>query len=129
MQTGWIILGYIKWHYSKAILALSKIWKTILIFLSDYFSLGLLIRNLFDPWKKMNDNYPTRFNLKNYVFAFITNIIVRIVGIIMRSGLILIAVLICMGWIILYPILILGWLMAPVIILGLFILGLNLILK
>lgn len=124
-----IILGYLKWHYGKAISSLSKIWLNFLEFISNFFSIKLLFKNFFDPWKKMTDTYPKNFNLKDYLYAFLTNMIVRIVGMIMRAILILVGLTSCLITIIAYPLVIIGWIFLPAIVIILIGTGLVLIVK
>lgn len=129
MKMMGLILGYLQWHYGKAIKSLGAIWKNFFTFIFHFFSINLLLKNFFDPWKRMNDSYPHKFDPKLYVYAFITNTITRIVGMIMRSVL-LITGLISLGiLIILYPIALILWLITPLIILALLWSGLQLILK
>jgi hypothetical protein len=124
MKTIFILGGYLKWHYSKAISSLSNIWKNFLYFVFHYFSIGLLFKNFFDPWKRMADTYPKSFSFKGYLFSFLTNSIVRIVGMIMRTFLIIIGLT---SYIILglfYPIVFVIWLLSPFIIIYLIATGL-----
>lgn len=129
MKSILIILGYLKWHYGKAVISLSKIWKNFLFFMAEFFSLRLLFHNFFDPWKRMSDNYPKSFNLKKYFYAFLTNLIVRIIGIIMRTLLIIIGLLSLFGLILIYPLAIIIWLILPLIIAALLSTGLTLIIS
>jgi hypothetical protein len=122
-----VIVGYLKWHYSKAVRSVVSVWKNFLDFLVEFFSLKYLLRNLLDPWKRMNDNYPSRFSLKDYAFAFITNIIMRIVGIIMRLLLLVVTIISCIIFVIILPLAIFIWAVLPLIILFLLISGLYLI--
>jgi hypothetical protein len=124
-----VIIGYFKWHYSKALKSITSIWKNFLDFLVAFFSLKLVVKNLFDPWKRMNDIYPARFNFKDYFFAFLTNAIMRIVGIIMRLLLLVVGVVGYILFFILLPITLIVWLILPLIILFLAISGLYLIIK
>ncbi len=124
-----IILGYLGWHYGKAIIALSIIWKNFLNFIFEYFSIKSLFLNFFDPWKRMSDNYPKFFNLKEYFYALITNIIVRGVGIIMRSALIIAGLICYILTALLYPLIIVCWLILPIIIIALISVGILLIIK
>ena len=127
MEIILIILGYLKWHYSKAISSLTNIWKNFLYFISEFFSIKLLFQNFFDPWKRMSDGYPKSFDLKKYFFAFITNVIVRVVGMIMRSALIIISLICYIFSILLLPIVLVCWLLLPFIIIFLIGTGLFLI--
>jgi hypothetical protein len=129
MRTSLIIFGYLKWHYSKAIYSLTEIWGNFLYFIFEFFSISLLFKNFFDPWKRMSDQYPKNFDLKKYFYAFVTNIIVRIVGIIMRTVLIIIGLSCYILTAIFYPIVIIVWLVLPFILLAMFGLGLSLIIK
>ncbi len=129
MKTVMISLWYIKWHYGKAIYSLSKVWKNFLFFVYGFFSIKLLFKNFFDPWKKMSDNYPKSFNLKKYFYTLTTNLIVRIMGMIMRTILILVGLISCLLLIIFYPVVIISWLLLPFIIICLISSGLWLIIK
>lgn len=112
-----ILLGYLKWHYSRAIFSLVKIWRNFLFFLLEFFSLKLLIKNLLDPWKRMTDPYPKTFSFKSYLFSFITNSITRVVGIVMRLGLLIIGVVVVFLFCLALPIFISLWLILPLLIL------------
>jgi hypothetical protein len=124
-----IILGYFRWHYGRALYSLTKIWKNFLFFISEFFSLRLLFSNFFDPWKKMTDSYPKNFDLKKYFSVLITNTIVRVVGMLMRTVLILAGLFSLLILILSYPILLLVWLILPIIVLALIQEGLILIFR
>lgn len=127
MQITLVILGYLKWHYSKAISSLGKIWKNFLYFVFDFFSIGLLFKNFFDPWKRMTDNYPKSFDFKIYFAVFITNLITRIIGIIVRLVLIIIGLACYILLTLLFPVALAIWLVLPFIIILLIIEGVFLI--
>ena len=110
MQLVLVILGYLKWHYGKALRSLTRVWGIFLSFILEYFSVQLLFRNFFDPWKKMTDSYPNSFDLKKYFYAAVTNLIVRIFGMIMRSALIILGLISCALFALLFPFVFLGWL-------------------
>ena len=129
MQIFLIILGYLKWHYGQGISSLTNIWKNFLYFISEFFSIKLLFKNFFDPWKRMTDNYPKSFDLKEYSYIFLVNLIVRIVGIIMRTFLIIIGLTCYILMILLYPIVLVTWIFLPLIIFCLIVTGLFLIIK
>lgn len=129
MKTLAIIFGYIVWHYSKAIISLSKIWGNFLIFIFNFFSIKLLFQNFFDPWKRMNDYYPKSFDFRKYFYAFLNNLIMRIVGMIMRTFMIIAGFASLIIFIFIYPPALLIWLILPFIILGLFINGIFFIIK
>lgn len=120
-------LGYLKWHYSKALIATFSLWKNILYFLFNFFSIRSLLGNFFTPWKRLADSYPKKFDLKVYFFTFIVNIITRIVGMILRSIIIFIGLACCVIYIIFLPVTLVLWLALPPIMIFLIIYGLILI--
>ena len=124
-----IFLGYLKWHYGKALVAVFTFWKNILIFLFNYFSIKSLLGNFFTPWKRLVDSYPKNFNLQAYFFAFIANAIMRVVGMIFRSVVLIIGLTCCAIFIILLPISLVVWLVFPFIIAWLILYGLILIIS
>lgn len=120
-------LGYLKWHYGRALATTFLFWRNILVFLFNFFSIKNLIGNFFTPWKRLADNYPKSFDLKIYFFTFLVNSIMRIVGVILRSIIIAIGLLVCAIYIALLPLSLLIWLALPIIIIYLIISGLILI--
>ncbi len=123
------VLGYLRWHYGKAIYSLSNIWVNFLYLIFEYFSIKLLFENYFSPWKRMTDNYPKKINLKEYFYTFTTNLIMRIVGLIMRSLLIIIGLICYVLLALLYPLAVIIWLILPIVIFILIIQGFLIILK
>lgn len=122
-----VFLRYLKWHYTKALLSTFSLWKNILVFLFNFFSIKSLLGNFFTPWKRLADNYPKRFNLQIYFFTFLVNTIMRVLGVILRSIVILIGLLTCLVYIVILPLTLIFWLALPPIIAWLIIKGLLLI--
>jgi len=120
-------LGYLKWHYGKALVTTFKTWRNILFFLFNFFSIKNLLGNFFTPWKRLADNYPKSFSLKIYSLTFLVNTIMRMVGIILRSIVILFGLAIYIIFIIFLPVTLLIWLALPIIILLFIIYGLVLL--
>lgn len=109
-------LGYLKWHYGKALVTTFTFWKNILIFIFNFFSIKSLSGNFFTPWKRLAENYPVKFNFKAYTFTFLVNTIMRIVGVFLRSIIIFIGLIFCIVYIALLPVSLLIWLSLPPII-------------
>jgi hypothetical protein len=108
-----ILLGYLKWHYGRALVSLSQVWGNFFYFINVFFSFDLLFKNFFDPWKRMADPYPKSLDLKLYLTVFITNSIVRIVGMIMRTFLIIVGLFAYLLLAVLYPVAVVFWLALP----------------
>ncbi|MFA5736854.1 MAG: hypothetical protein WCX70_00605 [Candidatus Paceibacterota bacterium] len=113
-----VIGHYFFWHYSIALFRFTLIYRDILFFIKDYFSLSILLKSFFEPWRRMGEAYPEdKFKLKEVLAVFVVNSLMRLVGMIMRSIIIIIGVVSLILIVFLYPILILLWLGLPLIIL------------
>jgi ATP-dependent Clp protease ATP-binding subunit ClpC len=93
--------GFWQWYYSQAINKAMLIYQSIVLLTYDFFSIPLLIRTLFYPWKK-DEVAPTTPSLQLLIQAFWMNMIVRFLGAIIRSimivfGLFSIAVIMILG--------------------------------
>lgn len=122
-----ITLGYLKWHYTNALLTTFSFWTNIFVFLFNFFSIKTLLFNFFTPWKRLADNYPKKFNLKTYFSIFIVNFFMRLVGIFFRSIILIIGLSVCIIYIITLPITLVVWLILPPAILYIAIQGLTLL--
>lgn len=125
------ILGYLKWHYGKALFSVFNLWENILVFLFHFFSLKSLISNFFMPWRRLTENYP-RFGvdsdtIQRFLIVFIINSTMRILGMFLRTFAILAGICVCLFFILTLPLSIIFWIILPFLILWLIISGLTLI--
>lgn len=122
-----ILHHYILWHYTKALGEILHVWKNFFWFVFHFFSIPQLSRSLFSPWKRMTETRSKTFNLEDFAGYIIINLFSRIIGLILRSFIILIGVfclfILCMGIITTY----IFWFFAPAILLICMIYGLVLI--
>jgi len=114
---------YFAWHYSEALVDVVHIWKNILHFLYEFFSISLLLRTLFTPWKRLGEERRRKFDLGDIIGVLIINTIMRIIGTVMRFVLIVfgsVAIALCLlgGVLALFV-----WVFAPLIIAVLLIVG------
>jgi hypothetical protein len=116
-------LGYLKWHYGKALITTFTFWKNILVFLFNFFSIKNLLGNFFTPWKRLADGYPKKFNFQIYFSTFIINTLMRIVGMVLRTIIIIVGLVICSIYIMILPLTLLFWLALPFIIIALIVGG------
>lgn len=80
-----ILLVYVKWHYGQGLKELIGVAQNFLWFIRHFFSFRLLISTLFTPWKRLGENYSGNFNLEAFASALIVNTLMRIVGFVTRS--------------------------------------------
>lgn len=74
-------MEFLNWHYSKGLDYYILSWSNTLKWLTHYFSLGLLVRTLFAPWKRMIEvDTSPGFNIQKRFEVFTFNIISRGVG-------------------------------------------------
>jgi hypothetical protein len=114
------IPNYFLWHYSKALFDLLNLWKNLLIFFYEFFSIPTLLSTLFSPWHRMNDQYSGQLTFDATVGTFIVNTLMRIVGALVRGvfvvlGLICIFISVALG-----AIAFIAWLFLPALIIFLF---------
>ena len=87
------LVYYPIWHYTKALYGFFKIWfNFIKFFWSYFFSVPLLIKTLFSPWKKDISPYPREgLDINAILQTFASNLVSRGVGAAVRISIIIIA--------------------------------------
>lgn len=126
-----ISFNYLVWHYGRAIFEFSHIYKNILGFLLDFFSIPVLLRTFFAPWRRMGEEYSQNIILhfEEAASVFVVNLIMRLMGIVMRTIIIAFGLIILLLAVILYPVLIIIWLLLPLILIVLIMLGFGLLFR
>ncbi len=105
-----VLFGYIKWHYGRAIISLTIVWKNLAVFLFNYFSIKSLTLNFFSQWKRKGETHLKKSGMADWFETIIINTLMRIVGIIIRTIVILIGLIVWIIFIILFPIALAFWL-------------------
>lgn len=88
-------------------------WKNFLRFGLNLFSVGLLLKTLFSPWRKYTVSYGRGFDFGGFFGTLLSNLIFRLVGAIIRGififfGLWLEILIFIVGFIVLA-----GWIVLP----------------
>lgn len=76
------------WWISETPGRIIAAWKNFLRFNFNYFSVGLLLRTLFSPWRKYEVYRERGFNVGKFIESLISNLIFRLLGAFLRSILI-----------------------------------------
>ena len=116
---------YLRWHYSTAFLDIFRIDGDIFWFLWHFFSVPDTFRTFFSPWQRMSEQYQKGLDIEEFASTFITNILMRIVGVIMRTILLLFALI---GFFATFIVLFVGffvWLLMPFILIFLAFFGIS----
>ncbi len=116
--------AYFIWHYTTALQQLYTVWTNFVWYVIHLFSIPLLLRTLFSPWKRIVE--PLRRQDLEEIFATIVfNIISRIVGFCIRIPIIALGCVTVAGMAVGLVFLYIVWLTLPVILLLLFSLGIS----
>ena len=88
------------WHYTRAFKDIFTIWRDLTYFVFHFFSIPILLRTFFAPWKRIEAQRETAgLDLKDYFSTKLVNLILRLVGAFLRTVLIAIG-LMCTGTIV-----------------------------
>ena len=87
-----IFLGsnYAVWHYTRGVHDLFVIWKNIMWFVKEFFSINLLFKTFFKPWKRLQEKHYRNEGISEFLSNILINVMMRIVGMIIRSVVILV---------------------------------------
>ena len=88
-----IIVQYLQWYYFEVAKEILRGWRNYLWFISNYFSISLLLKTLFAPWRRYRFSYGRGFSLKQYLSSFSFNAFSRLVGFIIRIIFIILGVI------------------------------------
>ena len=122
-----IFFHYFYWHFLEAPRNILMAWKNFLIFGFNYFSIPLLLRTLFSPWHKYTWSYPRGFYPEKYLEVFVSNLISRILGAILRIFMIIVGILTEIFIIFAGIIILLAWIILPLLLIAGLILGIKII--
>ena len=107
-----IILLYLRWHFLEAPRTILISIKNVLLFNLEYFSVVLLLKTLFSPWKRYQWSHSGGFSIKKSMEDLASNLISRTIGAVLRGFIIVaglvtevalfgVGVRIFLGWMIL----------------------------
>ena len=122
-----ILSQWLSWQFFDMPKEILKAWRNFLKFNLNYFSVGLLLKTLFSPWRRIQVSYGKGFDISRYFSAFASNMIFRFLGAIVRSFLILAALFVELLIVALGTIIVLGWLVLPFLLIGGFVFGIYVI--
>ena len=122
-----IFWQWISWQFFDVPKNILKAWKDFLDFGLYYFSVSLLIKTFFSPWRRYKWSYGKGFDIGKYFEAFFSNLIFRILGTILRCFLIIIGILFEIFIVFAGAIVFFGWLILPALLIAGLIFGFKVI--
>jgi hypothetical protein len=122
-----IISQYIFWQFWESSKDILAGWKNFLKFGLYYFSLPLLLKTLFSPWHRYRWYYPKGFYPLEYLEVFLSNLISRVLGLILRIFLIISGILFEVFVFFAGLIVFFGWLILPFLLISGFFYGFSIL--
>jgi len=116
-----LILVFWEWYYGEAVKNVLTAWKNFILFAVNYFSIPLLFKTLFVPWKRDFTKKPRGLDFKKLFEYIAFNLISRGVGFLARFSMIILGAIFLILVIIFGAIFFVLWLVLPLVLLGLLI--------
>lgn len=88
-----IIIQYLAWQFFDTPKGIFCAWRNCLKFNLNYWSVPLLLRTWFSPWRRYRSSYGRGFSFTKYFEVFTFNMTSRIIGAVMRTVLIALGLL------------------------------------
>jgi len=123
-----IALVFWRWYYGEAIKDVLTAWRNYIIFSLNYFSIPLLLKTLFAPWKRDITRKPRGLDFKKLFEYVAFNTISRGLGFLVRFFTIIVGIIFFFLVLILGLLFFIIWLCLPFTIAGLLILAIILLL-
>lgn len=90
---GHPLVWWLFWYFWEAPRDILKITGNFVRFGINFFSISLLLKTLFAPWRQYVWHYPRGFDFKAYASVFFSNLISRLIGAMARITLIVIGLI------------------------------------
>lgn len=107
-------VSYLSWHYTRAFRDILSVWFTGMWFVVHFFSMRLLVRTLFAPWRRMADSYE-RKTVESLLESFVFNTLSRVLGALVRLTLCALGILFLAVLTVLLFVFLVLWIGAPFI--------------
>lgn len=88
-----VFFEYLTWQYGDGIREYVRAWQNIHWFLWRVFSVSLLLRTFFAPFRRTSESYSRGFDPAVIAQTFLINLVTRFVGVIVRTVLLVVALL------------------------------------
>jgi len=122
------MITYFSWWYNQGVLGF---WDGILVMtgkIYSYFSIHILLRTLFDPWKR--DNYSIENgSLEARSKVMLDNLISRVIGFVIRLFTMLFGLSLTISFFVFMFLILIIWLALPIVILALIVNGIRMVIN
>lgn len=126
-----IFFGYIRWHYTRALLEILINIKVFLHFLYNFFSIGTLTSTFFLPWLGLGEKYKqgSILDFGDRLSSLFVNSIMRLIGMCVRFIVISFGLISMASAVIAGIFLIILWIFYPVVVIFILLSGFRLMFK
>ncbi|MDD2913326.1 MAG: hypothetical protein PHH17_01375 [Candidatus Pacebacteria bacterium] len=87
-----IFIKYLEWHYVDKVLEILRLYKIYLVSYFKYFSISILIKTFFSPWKRISQGYGRGIDFQRFAEAFVFNTMSRVAGAVIRTFFLIIGI-------------------------------------
>lgn len=84
-----------------------------------FFSLPLILDSFFEPWKRLGEEHGEKFHLQQWAQATIINTLMRLIGIALRSMILIFALIALIATTFVIALFVAAWCILPLLILAL----------
>lgn len=114
MKSLAVLRNYIAWHYTTGIIDLLHIWWNYVWFIGHLFSVKDVILTFFTPFRRLSEKGPNPLaDLAAFAEAFTVTLMMRIVGMVLRTALLLVALIAFVLVMVVFSTTFFFWLFAP----------------
>lgn len=110
-----LFIDYCRWHYTHAVRKIFSLTKEFVRFFFNLFSVGLFLKSLFSPIFSIPVDDVETPDVSSMIATFLGSVVLRIVGAILRTGLILLGLFFSILTIIFFCSVFILWLLMPVV--------------
>ncbi|MEK7585359.1 MAG: hypothetical protein AAB455_02520 [Patescibacteria group bacterium] len=118
-----LLKSYLGWHYGLALVAWWRIYRDLLWFVYNFFSLPIIFRTLLAPWRRLGESYPKGFSPEVVAETIVINTLMRLVGVVFRLGFLIFALPVIVIVFLLGLVALIFWLAAPIALPIIFLIG------
>jgi hypothetical protein len=118
LKTQNIFVVWMSWQFVEMPRFLLGVWKNYVLFALNYFSLPILLKSLFSPWRRYRWNYPRGFDVGEFFSTLVSNVFSRLIGALVRIVLIVAGIAFQIFVIFVGLIIFLLWILVPFIIIA-----------
>lgn len=109
--------AYVIWHYTAGLWAALAVARNLLRFTFHFFSVGLMFKTLFSPWRRLGEDYASGLHPNEWLATLTVNTLMRVVGAAMRLVLIIFGLIALVVVAVGSVVVMLMWILWPVLVL------------